>query len=82
MPDAPCTGFRHGAEAGHAPCTGSRDGAEADALTLIIGGDPGVFENGKPYFECVGKQFCRRGGPGPELHARLTNNMIIFNIMQ
>ena len=48
----------------------------------MVGGDKGSFEGGKPYFECVGKQFCRCGGPGPELHARSTNNMIIFNIMQ
>ena len=49
---------------------------------LVIGRDPGVFESGKPYFECVGKQFCRCGGPDLGLRARLTNNLIISNIMQ
>jgi 3-hydroxyisobutyrate dehydrogenase-like beta-hydroxyacid dehydrogenase len=48
----------------------------------MIGGDRRVFESGKPYFECMGKQFCRCDGPGLGLHAKLTNNMIIFNIMQ
>lgn len=48
----------------------------------MIGGDPGVFESGKPYFECVGKQFRRCDGPGLGLHAKLTNNLILSNIMQ
>jgi 3-hydroxyisobutyrate dehydrogenase-like beta-hydroxyacid dehydrogenase len=42
----------------------------------------GSFEGGKPYFECVGKQFCRCAGPGLGLRARLTNNLILSNIMQ
>jgi 3-hydroxyisobutyrate dehydrogenase/2-hydroxy-3-oxopropionate reductase len=65
-----------------APCTGSRAGAEGGTLTFMIGGDRGVFERVKPYLECLGKQFYYCGGPGLGLDAKLTQNLILSNIMQ
>lgn len=65
-----------------APCTGSRPGAEGGTLTFMVGGDAGVFERVKPYFEPMGKQLFYCGGHGLGLHAKLTQNLILSNIMQ
>ena len=65
-----------------APCTGSRPGAEGGTLTFMIGGDKSVFERIKPYFEVMGKRLYYCGGPGMGLHAKLTQNLILSNILQ
>ena len=65
-----------------APCTGSTPGANAGTLTFMIGGDRQVFERTKPFLEIMGKQFYYCGGPGMGLHAKLTQNLILSNIMQ
>ena len=64
-----------------APCTGSRPGAEGATLTFMIGGDKAVFEQARPYFEIMGKSFFFCGGPGMGLHAKLTQNLILANIL-
>ena len=65
-----------------APCTGSTPGAINAALTFMIGGDQAVFERTKPYLEAMGKQFYYCGGPGLGLQAKLTQNLILANLMQ
>ena len=65
-----------------APCTGSKPGAEGGTLTFMVGGDQGVFERVKPYFEVMGKRLYYCGGPGMGLHAKLTQNLILSNILQ
>lgn len=65
-----------------APCTGSRPGAEGGRLTFMIGGEAAVFERVKPYFEPMGKLLYYCGGPGMGLHAKLTQNLILSNILQ
>lgn len=65
-----------------APCTGSKPGAEGGTLTFMIGGDQAVFERVRPYFEPMGKQLYYCGGPGLGLHAKLTQNLILSNLMQ
>lgn len=65
-----------------APCTGSKPGAENATLTFMIGGDKNVFQNTKPYLEPMGKQFYYCGGPGMGLQAKLTQNLILSNLMQ
>ena len=65
-----------------APCTGSKPGAEGGTLTFMIGGDKAVFERVKPYFEPMGKRLYYCGGPGMGLHAKLTQNLILSNILQ
>jgi 3-hydroxyisobutyrate dehydrogenase-like beta-hydroxyacid dehydrogenase len=65
-----------------APCTGSKPGAENATLTFMIGGEQAVFERAKPWFEPMGKQFYYCGGPGMGLQAKLTQNLILANIMQ
>ena len=65
-----------------APCTGSTPGATNATLTFMIGGDADVFERAKPYFEVMGKTFFFCGGAGNGLQAKLTQNLILANIMQ
>jgi 3-hydroxyisobutyrate dehydrogenase/2-hydroxy-3-oxopropionate reductase len=65
-----------------APCTGSTPGAINGTLTFMIGGDRGAFERTKPYFEAMGKQFYYCGGAGHGLQAKLTQNLILANLMQ
>jgi 3-hydroxyisobutyrate dehydrogenase/2-hydroxy-3-oxopropionate reductase len=65
-----------------APCTGSTPGAEGGTLTFMVGGDKAVFEKVRPYFEPMGKRLYFCGGAGLGLQAKLTQNLILCNIMQ
>jgi 3-hydroxyisobutyrate dehydrogenase-like beta-hydroxyacid dehydrogenase len=64
------------------PCTGSTPGATAGTLTFMIGGARDVFDKTNPILESMGKQFYYCGGPGCGLEAKLTQNLILSNIMQ
>lgn len=64
------------------PCTGSKPGAEGGTLTFMIGGDAAAFEKAKPYFEIMGKRLYHCGPQGRGLHAKLTQNLILGNLMQ
>ncbi|MEP6539413.1 MAG: NAD(P)-dependent oxidoreductase [Bryobacteraceae bacterium] len=65
-----------------APCTGSKPGADAGTLTFMVGGDQAVFESVKPYMEQMGKLLYYCGGPGMGLNAKLTQNLVLCNILQ
>jgi 3-hydroxyisobutyrate dehydrogenase-like beta-hydroxyacid dehydrogenase len=65
-----------------APCTGSKQGAEGGTLTFMIGGDKEVYEKVKPCFEAMGKQLYYCGGTGLGLHAKLSQNLILSNLLQ
>lgn len=65
-----------------APCTGSRPGAEGGTLTFMIGGEPEVYEKVKPYLEPMGKLHYYCGGTPLGLHAKLTQNLILSNLLQ
>src|SRR5436190_5210907 len=65
-----------------APCTGSRAGAEGGTLTFMIGGKKDVFERLRPYFEVMGKRLYYCGGAGMGLHAKLSQNLILSNLLQ
>ncbi|MGH9661671.1 MAG: NAD(P)-dependent oxidoreductase, partial [Bryobacteraceae bacterium] len=86
---APSASQKIGAELGRrgvqfldAPCTGSKPGAESGNLTFMVGGDQAVFERTRPLFEPMGKRLYYCGGPGMGLHAKLTQNLILCNILQ
>ena len=64
-----------------APCTGSTPGAEGGTLTFMIGGDQAVYENVKPYLEVMGKHFFFCGGYGLGLAAKLSQNLILCNML-
>lgn len=65
-----------------APVTGSKPGAENATLTFMVGGDQAVYEKLKPLMEIMGKRFYYCGGPGMGLHAKLTQNLILSNMLQ
>jgi 3-hydroxyisobutyrate dehydrogenase/2-hydroxy-3-oxopropionate reductase len=64
-----------------APCTGSVPGAEGGTLTFMVGGNRAVFDRAKPHFEPMGKRLYYCGGPGMGLQAKLTQNLILSNIL-
>ena len=63
------------------PCTGSTPGAQGGTLTFMIGGDESVFNRIKPYLEPMGKRLYYCGGPGMGLQAKLSQNLILSNIL-
>jgi 3-hydroxyisobutyrate dehydrogenase/2-hydroxy-3-oxopropionate reductase len=65
-----------------APCTGSTPGADKGTLTFMIGGEQAAFERAKPYFELMGKTFYYCGDQGQGLQAKLTQNLVLANIME
>lgn len=64
------------------PCTGSTPGAKSGTLTFMIGGDKAVFDRVRPYFECMGKNLYYCGGLGMGLHAKLSQNLVLANMLQ
>jgi len=73
---------RRGIHLVDAPCTGSIPGAEKGALTFMVGAEGAVFERVRPFFEPLGRQIYHCGGPGMGLHAKVTQNLILSNILQ
>jgi 3-hydroxyisobutyrate dehydrogenase-like beta-hydroxyacid dehydrogenase len=65
-----------------APCTGSKGGAEGGTLTFMVGGKTEVFEHVKPFFEAMGKSLYYCGKSGMGLRAKLTQNLILGNLLQ
>jgi len=64
-----------------APMTGSKPGAEGGTLTFMVGGDKEVFEKVRPLIEPMGKKIYYCGGSGMGLNAKLTQNLILSNIL-
>jgi 3-hydroxyisobutyrate dehydrogenase-like beta-hydroxyacid dehydrogenase len=64
-----------------APCTGSKPGAEGGTLTFMVGGDKEVFEKALPFMEAMGKKIYYCGASGMGLNAKLTQNLILCNIL-
>jgi 3-hydroxyisobutyrate dehydrogenase/2-hydroxy-3-oxopropionate reductase len=64
-----------------APCTGSKPGAEGGTLTFMVGGDKGVFEKALPFMQAMGKKIYYCGASGMGLNAKLTQNLILSNIL-
>ena len=65
-----------------APCTGSTPGATGGTLTFMVGGPKKVFQRVKPYFEAMGKNFFYCGKSGMGLHAKLSQNLVLANMLQ
>jgi len=64
-----------------APCTGSTPGATGGTLTFMIGGDQAVFDRVRLFFEPMGKRLYYCGGPGLGLQAKLSQNLILSNLL-
>jgi 3-hydroxyisobutyrate dehydrogenase-like beta-hydroxyacid dehydrogenase len=65
-----------------APCTGSKPGAENGKLTFMVGGKKEVFDRVKPFFEPMGQLLYYCGPNGAGLNAKLTQNLILSNLLQ
>jgi 3-hydroxyisobutyrate dehydrogenase-like beta-hydroxyacid dehydrogenase len=72
---------QRGVEFLDAPCTGSKAGAEGGTLTFMVGGSKDLFERVRVYFEPMGKLFYYCGPAGMGLQAKLSQNMIIGNLL-
>ena len=70
-----------GADLLDAPVTGSTPGAESGNLTFMIGGDPAVFERIRPLLDPMGKKIYYCGEQGMGLQAKLTQNLVLSNIL-
>jgi 3-hydroxyisobutyrate dehydrogenase/2-hydroxy-3-oxopropionate reductase len=64
-----------------APVTGSTPGAEGGTLTFMIGGDQAVFEKVRPLLDPMGKKIYFCGSQGMGLQAKLTQNLVLSNIL-
>ena len=64
-----------------APVTGSTPGAESGNLTFMIGGDQNVFNQIRRLFDPMGKKIYFCGAAGMGLQAKLTQNLILSNIL-
>lgn len=65
-----------------APVTGSTPGAINGTLTFMVGGEERVYKAMLPLLEVMGKKLYYCGGPGMGLHAKLSQNLVLSNILQ
>jgi 3-hydroxyisobutyrate dehydrogenase len=65
-----------------APVSGGTNGAESGTLTVMVGGDPGVFERAVPVLQAFGKRIVHMGpvGTGDAMKA-VNNTLLALNIL-
>ncbi len=66
-----------GAKMLDAPVSGGQVGAEKATLSIMIGGEPEVFEQIKPYFELMGKNIVLIGGNGDGQTCKVANQIVV-----
>ena len=66
-----------GVEMLDAPVSGGQVGAENATLSIMVGGDPKVFERIKPYFELMGKNIVHIGGDGDGQTCKVANQIVV-----
>lgn len=60
-----------------APVSGGEVGAKAASLTIMVGGEPAVFERVKPLFDRMGKNVTLVGGNGDGQTTKVANQIIV-----
>jgi len=60
-----------------APVSGGQVGAEKATLSIMVGGEPEVFEQIRPYFELMGKNIVRIGGNGDGQTCKVANQIVV-----
>jgi 2-hydroxy-3-oxopropionate reductase len=60
-----------------APVSGGEVGAKAASLTIMVGGEPAVFERVKPLFELMGKNINLIGSNGDGQTCKVANQIIV-----
>lgn len=63
------------------PVSGAKARAEAGTLTLMVGGEPSLFEKMKPILQAVGTNIFYLGDFGMGQVGKMANNMILFGSM-
>jgi len=66
-----------GCEYVDAPVSGGEVGAKNAALTIMVGANPGAFEQVKPLFELMGKNITLVGGNGDGQTTKVANQIIV-----
>jgi len=66
-----------GAKMLDAPVSGGQVGAEKATLSIMVGGQPEVFEQIKPYFEIMGKNIVHVGGNGDGQTCKVANQIVV-----
>ena len=66
-----------GAKMLDAPVSGGQVGAENATLSIMVGGDPAVFEQVKPLFEHMGKNIVLIGGNGDGQTCKVANQIVV-----
>ena len=61
-----------------APVSGGPTGAEQATLSIMAGGNPGVFARVKPLFECMGKTVIHVGGNGAGQITKACNQLLLL----
>ena len=60
-----------------APVSGGQVGAQNATLSIMVGGEPKVFEQIKPYFELMGKNIIHIGGNGDGQTCKVANQIVV-----
>lgn len=60
-----------------APVSGGQVGAQNATLSIMVGGQPEVFEQIKPYFELMGKNIVLIGGNGDGQTCKVANQIVV-----
>ncbi len=60
-----------------APVSGGQVGAENASLSIMVGGDPEVFEQIKPYFQLMGKNIVHIGDNGDGQTCKVANQIAV-----
>jgi 3-hydroxyisobutyrate dehydrogenase-like beta-hydroxyacid dehydrogenase len=65
-----------------APVSGGQAGAENGQLTVMVGGDTGVFERARPVIDCYAKAVTLIGPAGAGQLAKMVNQICIAGVVQ
>ncbi len=60
-----------------APVSGGQVGAENATLSIMVGGEPELFQQIKPYFEIMGKNIVHIGGNGDGQTCKVANQIVV-----
>jgi 3-hydroxyisobutyrate dehydrogenase len=64
-----------------APVSGGDVGARNGALSIMVGGEEGAFNEALPLFQRMGKNIVLQGGPGAGQHCKMANQIVIASTM-
>ncbi len=64
-----------------APFSGGEQGAVEASLSIMVGGDPEVFETARPILENLGKTIAHVGGAGAGQTAKAVNQLMVAGII-